>query len=153
MGDLDPNTPYTITVGDTEFTEVSDVYGVLYFEDDRSDHHTVIIGEDELPDGGSLVDAGGEDAGAEDAGTEDAGTEDAGTEDAGGSDAGSGDQDEADAGEASDADAEEDTGSLQGGCGCGATSKGSLCCLLGLLALFVRRRSIKDRGQVSSVGV
>ncbi len=144
VADLQAETPYAITVGDTQFTEISDAHGILFFEDDRSDQHTIIVGEGELPDGGSIVDAG-----TEDAGTEDAGIEDAGAEDAGGSDAGEDAGQTGDAGIVTDGGIVPDGGTItdggtgsavSGGCGCNSGTAGSLVPLFLLLAGLLRRR-------------
>ncbi len=50
VGDLQPQTAYDIQVGGRIFTESSDQNGVLFFEDDRSDQHTVVVGEGTCPD-------------------------------------------------------------------------------------------------------
>ncbi len=50
VGDLHPNTAYDVRVGDSTFTESSDENGVLFFEDDRSDQHSVSLGEGTCPD-------------------------------------------------------------------------------------------------------
>ncbi len=51
VGDLHPNNAYEIRVGDSSFTRSSDENGVLYFEDDRSEHHVVSIGQGMCQDG------------------------------------------------------------------------------------------------------
>ena len=59
VGDLQALTVYDIRVGDQTFSESSDENGVLFFEDDRSDQHTVSLGEGTCPDadGDTFLDA------------------------------------------------------------------------------------------------
>jgi hypothetical protein len=59
VGDLQPQSAYQIRVGDQTFTESSDQNGVLFFEDDRTDRHSVDVGAGTCPDadGDSYLDA------------------------------------------------------------------------------------------------
>ena len=59
VADLSASTAYDIRVGDQTISEFSDENGVLFFEDDRSDQHTVSLGEGTCPDadGDSFLDA------------------------------------------------------------------------------------------------
>jgi hypothetical protein len=59
VGDLQPRTAYQIRAGGSTFTESSDQNGVLFFEDDRADRHSVDVGAGTCPDtdGDSYLDA------------------------------------------------------------------------------------------------
>jgi hypothetical protein len=152
VGDLAPSTAYAIQVGARSFTESSDANGVLFFEDDQTGQHVVVVGEGTCPDqdhdgfldqacGGNDCDdqdpaihpgagCGGPDGGA------DAGS-DAGADSTG--DGGPGDAVVDGDGDSPVEATAQDTGTgIQGSCGCQAGSASGLCLLLllgGVLAL------------------
>ncbi|HUU02245.1 MAG TPA: heparinase II/III family protein [Myxococcota bacterium] len=125
VGDLAAASAYDVKVGDATFTSTSDEHGVLFFEDERSDGHTVIVGAGTSPDGGNGdgVDAGGDDGGGD-------------------ADAGADGNGEAADGVHDDGITPADTsGRIEGGCGCSATgSTAGLGWFILLIGIVHRRK-------------
>ncbi len=133
VGDLAAATAYDVKLGDTTFTSVSDEHGVLFFEDDRSDGHTVVVGPGSIGDGGVDGADGGENGDVENG--DGVGID--GENGDGGADANG---DAAD-GTQGDGNTSADTsGRVEGGCGCSATGSTTAIAWLPLFVFVVRRR-------------